>query len=200
MAVVFDPDRVVFFDSAAAFGEWLEANHATAAEIWVGHWKTHTGRRAMTWSESVDEALRFGWIDSIVRRIDDERHAQRFTPRKLGSVWSNVNIDKIAALTAAGRMHPAGLAAFEARRTDRSGIYSFEQPEQEFTTAQIKEFRKHRKAWAWFEACPPSYRRSAIHWVVSAKKPETRDRRLAMLIDDSAKELRLKQFTWEKRP
>ena len=163
MAVPFDPDDVVWFDSARAFGDWLEAHHASEPHIWLGQWKKHTGKQAMTWSESVDEALRFGWIDSVLHRIDDERHAQRFTPRKPKSVWSNVNIEKVAALTAAGRMHPAGLAAFEARSADRSGIYSFERPEQEFTPAQLKEFKKHRKAWKWFETQAPSYRRSAIH-------------------------------------
>lgn len=200
MGVAFDPDRVVWFGSAAEFGDWLEANHGTADEIWLGRWKKHTGRQEMTWAESVDEALRFGWIDSIVRSIDGDRSAQRFTPRKKNSVWSNTNIANVERLTAEGRMHPAGLAAFEARRADRTGIYSFEQPEQEFTPAQVREFKRHREAWAWFEAQPPGYRRSAIHWVVSAKKPETRERRLAVLIDDSANGLRLKQFTWEKRP
>lgn len=199
MAVRFDPDRVLWFDSAAAFGAWLEQHHATETDLWLGQWKKHTGKQAMTWSESVDEALRFGWIDSVLHRIDDERHAQRFTPRKVGSVWSNINVEKVAVLTAAGRMHPAGLTAFEARRTDRTGVYSFEQPEQAFSPEQIKEFKKHRQAWTWFEARSPSYRRSAIHWVVSAKKPETRERRLATLISDCQNEMLLKQFTWEKR-
>lgn len=194
MPVVFDPDAVLYFDSPAAFGAWLAEHHATATEVWVGQWKKHTGRQTMTWAESVDEALCWGWIDSVRYKVDDERSAQRFTPRKPRSVWSNVNVQKVADLTAAGRMQPPGLAAFEARREDRSGIYSFEQPEQELSREQVRVFKRDRKAWAWFEGQPPGYRRQAIHWVVSAKKPETRERRLATLVDDSAQELRVKHL------
>jgi uncharacterized protein YdeI (YjbR/CyaY-like superfamily) len=182
----------VFFTCADEFRGWLAAHHAGETELLVGYWKTGTGRPSMTWSESVDEALCFGWIDGVRRRGDDTRYSIRFTPRKPGSTWSTVNVAKVAELTAAGRMTPAGLAAFAARRTDRTGIYSFERaadaalaPDEELI------FRADAAAWEWFSAQAPSYRRVALHWVVSAKRAETRKRRLETLIGDSAAGLRI---------
>jgi uncharacterized protein YdeI (YjbR/CyaY-like superfamily) len=153
----------------------------------VGYFKKASGRASMTWPESVDEALCFGWIDGIRKGIDDERYMIRFTPRRVGSVWSAVNIGRVAVLTDEGRMRPAGLAAFEARREDRSGIYSYEQRDEAAFPADVEErFRAAEEAWAWFGAQPKGYRQQTIRWVMTAKREETRERRLAILIADSA--------------
>jgi uncharacterized protein YdeI (YjbR/CyaY-like superfamily) len=184
-----------YFASAAAFGAWLADHHETETEVWVGYWKRHTGKPSLTWSEAVDEALCFGWIDGVLRRVDDERHVQRFTPRKPASNWSAVNVAKVAALREGGRMRPAGEAAFARRRDDRTGVYSFEQPEEpELDAAQRARFEADPAAWAFFQAQPPSYRRQASWWVISAKRPETRERRLATLIADSAAGERIKHL------
>lgn len=177
----------IFFTSPEEFRAWLEEHHETADEVYVGYHKKHTGRPSLTWSQAVDEALCFGWIDGRANRIDDERHMQRFTPRRPGSNWSAVNVRKVEQLRAEGRMRPAGEAAFARRTEPTTGVYSYEQrhrarlePEQE------ARFRAHEAAWAWFTARPPGYRAMAIWWVVSAKRPETRERRLTTLIEDSA--------------
>jgi uncharacterized protein YdeI (YjbR/CyaY-like superfamily) len=181
------PMRFTTFASAEAFRAWLEQHHDSATEIWVGYYRKATGKPSMTWAESVDEALCFGWIDGVRKRVDDERYVIRFTPRRKGSIWSAVNIGRVAGLTRAGRMRPAGLAAFEERREDRSGIYSYEQRDRAvFDPAFEKRFRARKRAWAAFEAMPRSYRQAAIRWVMTAKKQETRERRLAALMEDSA--------------
>jgi len=186
----------LWFDDAAGWRAWLQANHDRAAEVWVGMYKKHSSRHNMTWSEAVDEALCFGWIDSVMHRIDDERHAQRYSPRKSGSIWSAVNVAKIERLRAEGRMRPAGEAAFAKRRADRTGIYAFEQERPaELEPEQRARLDADARAAAFFDAQPPGYRRTAIHWVTSAKKPETRDRRLATLIADSAAGRRLKHLS-----
>jgi uncharacterized protein YdeI (YjbR/CyaY-like superfamily) len=155
--------------------------------VFVGYWKKATGKQTMTWSQAVDEALCFGWIDGVLRRIDDERHMQRFTPRRPGSNWSKVNIAKVAKLEEAGRMRPAGLEAFAAREEAKSGVYAFESEETAELPAQFEaRLRANGAAWDYWEARPPSYRRTATHWVVSAKREETRERRLAQLIESSA--------------
>lgn len=176
-----------FFATPQELRAWLEAHHAEAGELLVGFYKKGSGRPSITWPESVDEALCFGWIDGIRRRIDDESYSIRFTPRRARSIWSVVNIKRAGELIADGRMTPAGLAAFEARDEDRSAIYSYEQrhsaklePEQE------ARLRADPAAWKWFQSRPPSWRRAAVYWVTSAKKPETRERRLATLIEDAA--------------
>ncbi len=175
------------FESPQAFRAWLERHHGTERELWVGYHRKATGRPSMTWAESVDEALCFGWIDGVRKRIDAERYMIRFTPRRRGSVWSAVNIRRVAELTRQGRMRPAGLAAFEARREDRSGIYSYEQREKAVLDAAYeKRFRARKRAWAYFQAAPRSYRQAAIRWVMTGKKEETRERRLRRLIEDSA--------------
>jgi uncharacterized protein YdeI (YjbR/CyaY-like superfamily) len=176
----------IFFESAAEWRAWLEEHHETATEVWVGMWRKASGR-GMTWSEAVDEALCFGWIDSVAKRVDDERRKQRFTPRKPRSNWSLVNVRKVEALRKQGRMRPAGEAAFARRRTDQTGVYSFEQRgEAAFTAEQLAQFQAHAEAWAYWEARPPGYKRMATWWVVSAKREETRQRRLATLIEDCA--------------
>jgi len=177
----------IFFESPEAFYAWLEERHETETEVSVGYWKKGTGRPSLTWSEAVDQALCFGWIDSRANTIDEERYRQRFTPRKPGSNWSKVNIAKVARLTEAGKMRPAGLAAFEARPEAKSGVYSFEQEKPaQLPRAYEKRLRADAAAWEYWKARPPSYRRTATHWVVSAKREETRERRLAQLVECSA--------------
>src|SRR5215213_8002692 len=159
----------IYFESPAEFRAWLEAHHETATELLVGFHKKGTGRPSLTWSQSVDQALCFGWIDNVRRSLGDDAYTIRFTPRKPNSTWSNINVAKVAELTAAGLMRPAGIAAFERRRADRTGTYSFEGNASELTPAEIEEFRRHEAAWRWFEQQPPGYRRTAGHWVASAK-------------------------------
>lgn len=176
-----------FFAGPAELRAWFEQHHETAAELFVGYWKKGSGQRGVTHPEAIEQALCFGWIDSVGRRIDDQRYQVRFTPRRKGSVWSAVNVAKITELTEAGLMHPAGTRAFENRKPDRVAVYSYEQPtDAVLSDEQIAKFRENPGAWEWFETRSPSYRRSAAHWVVSAKRADTRERRLAQLIADSA--------------
>lgn len=176
-----------FFKTAADFRAWLEKNHATAKELHVGAYKKASGLGGMTYLESVDEALCFGWIDGVVRKIDDVSFSHRFTPRKPGSIWSNVNVAHVARLTAAGKMHAAGLAAYAARSETKTGIYAFERTaEPELPAAFAKKFRAQKTAWKFFQAQPPGYRRLVLHHIVTAKQPATRERRLAQLIAASA--------------
>ena len=190
----------IFFGSPEEFRAWLEEHHATATELLVGFHKKSTGRPTMTWTESVREALCFGWIDGIRRSLGDESYTIRFTPRKLRSNWSSLNVRHVEELIREGRMTPAGLAAYEARTPGRTGVYAFEQrhaarlePDQE------ERFRADPKAWEFFQAQPASYRQTAIYWVVSAKREETRARRLATLISDSAAGRRLARLTPQPR-
>jgi uncharacterized protein YdeI (YjbR/CyaY-like superfamily) len=177
----------LFFSSPSEFRAWLEEHHETSSELWVGYYKKATRKPTMTWSEAVDEALCFGWIDGKLQRIDEERHRQRFTPRRPSSNWSAINIAKVAELRKQGRMTPAGEAAFAARREDRSAVYSYERRhEAAFDAEQDAQFRANETAWAWFSDQSASYRQLATFWVVSAKRPETRARRLATLLECSA--------------
>jgi uncharacterized protein YdeI (YjbR/CyaY-like superfamily) len=179
--------KPIYFPTGAEFRAWLEQHHASERELLVGYHRRGTGRPSMTWPESVDEALCFGWIDGVRRSVDDERYCIRFTPRQKRSNWSAVNIRRAGELIAEGRMTPAGRAAFEARSDARSGIYSYEQRRNaELEPEQQARFEADAAAWAWFQGRAPSYRRTAIHWVMSAKRAETRERRLATLIADSA--------------
>ena len=176
------PSGILFFRSSAEFGRWLEKNHARRTELWVGYYKKETGRPSLSWSEAVDEALCHGWIDGIRKSIDSRRYTNRFTPRKPGSNWSAINIRKVKVLMASGRMRPAGLAAFRARRSDRSGVYSFEQDAPRLPAAYERILKKNPAAWAFFRTRTDWYRRTASWWVVSAKREETRRRRLDVLI------------------
>jgi uncharacterized protein YdeI (YjbR/CyaY-like superfamily) len=190
------PGDAIYFTSPEELRDWFDANHQTATELWLGSYKRATGRPTVTWSEAVDEALCVGWIDSVRYSLDPARSAQRFTPRRKGSNWSAVNIAKVKTLTEEGRMKPAGLAAFEARSDERSAIYSYERrKEAAFEPDQEARFRANEAAWAWFEARPASYRTAAIYWVVSAKRPETREKRLATLIEDSVAGRTVKPLT-----
>jgi uncharacterized protein YdeI (YjbR/CyaY-like superfamily) len=185
-----------FFETPDDFRAWLEQNHETESELLVGFYRKGTGKPSITWPESVAEALCFGWIDGVRRGIDEESYSIRFTPRKATSTWSKVNIEKVAELTSEGRMHPAGQAAFERRSDAKSGIYSYEQRrDAKLDPDQEREFRANDAAWSFFESQPRGYRRTATYWVVSAKREETRRKRLATLIDDSANGRRLKHLT-----
>jgi uncharacterized protein YdeI (YjbR/CyaY-like superfamily) len=180
------PHDVRFFSSPDELRDWFDANHATATELWLGHYRKSTGRPTIAWSDAVDEALCVGWIDGVRYSLDDKRFAQRFTPRRKGSNWSAINVQKVADLRAQGRMRPAGLAAFEARTPERTGVYSYEREAAALTDDENTTIKANAAAWADWERRPPSYRRAATHWIVSAKKPETRARRLQTLIEDSA--------------
>ncbi|HET9520491.1 MAG TPA: YdeI/OmpD-associated family protein [Candidatus Limnocylindrales bacterium] len=190
------PDDPVYFESPAAMRDWLAANHATAAELWVGYHKKATGRPSLTWSEAVDEALCYGWIDGVRYSVDPERFTQRFTPRRKGSTWSAVNIAKVRELTAQGRMRPAGIEAFEGRKSEKSAIYSYENRHLAALSAEDEaRFRANAAAWGWFSRQPASYRTMATWFVVSAKRAATRERRLETLIEDSAHERRIGAVT-----
>jgi uncharacterized protein YdeI (YjbR/CyaY-like superfamily) len=180
--------KPTFFATPADFRKWFAQNHDTATELLVGFYKKGSGKPSITWPESVDEALCFGWIDGIRRSIDAESYSIRFTPRRARSIWSNVNTKRVAELIKQGRMHATGLKAFEARDPKRSGIYLFEQRQKDQTldAAFEAKFKKNKKAWAFFEAEPPGYRRIASLYVMSAKKEETRLKRLATLMKESA--------------
>jgi uncharacterized protein YdeI (YjbR/CyaY-like superfamily) len=183
--------KIRFFRSPSAFRKWLETNHTKAAELWVGFYKTDSGLPSITWPESVDQALCFGWIDGVRKRIDDASYMIRFSPRKPTSIWSAVNIKRAAQLAEEGLMRPAGIKAFEARKENRSGIYSYENRSSAFPDSYERTLKQNKVAWEFFHAQPPWYRKTACWWVVSAKKEETRLRRLQTLIDCSAAGQRL---------
>ena len=181
------PERpALFFSGPDEFRAWLEANHATETELWMGLTKKHVADRGLTWQEAVPEALCFGWIDSVSQRIDDDTRRQRWTPRKPTSIWSSVNIALVEQLTAAGRMQPAGLAAFERRRDERSGVYSHENPNQQLPLEAAARLASDAAASAFWHAATATYRRQVTHWVLSAKQESTRERRLVQVIEDSA--------------
>ena len=180
-----------FFRTSADFRKWLEENHATAAELWVGFYRRASGKPSITWPESVDEALCFGWIDGIRKRVDEVSYKIRFTPRRRGSTWSAINIKRARELTKGKRMRPTGLKAFEARLEYRSGIYSYEQRPVELPEKYAKLIKKNKAAWDFFQAQPPSYRKMINWYIVSAKKEETRSQRIEKLIAASAKRKRL---------
>jgi len=188
-----------FFVAPADWRAWLVEHHATATELSVGFWKKDTGRPSITWPESVDEALCFGWIDGVRHRIDDEAYRIRFTPRKPGGIWSQVNLRRFAELKAEGRITPAGQAAHDIGK-DRSRVYSYEREADAFTPEETIRFQADAKAWAHFQAFPPSYRKVAIHRVTSAKSADTRAKRLDILIDASARGLRLQSPTQVDAP
>lgn len=187
--------KPTFFATPADFREWFKRHHRTETELLVGFYKKDSGKPSITWPESVDEALCVGWIDGIRKSLDGESYTIRFTPRKATSIWSAVNIARVEALTQEGRMQPAGLKAFERRRENKSGIYSHEQRDHiELSEREMAALQANEKAWTFFQTQSPSYRKAVLWWVVSAKKDETRARRVATLIDDSANGRTIKQF------
>lgn len=183
-----------FFETPEAFRVWLEENHETAIELSVGFRKKVTGQASITWPQAVDQALCFGWIDGVRHSIDEDSYRIRFTPRRPKGIWSQMNIRRIEELQALGLVHPAGLAAFEAGK-GRTNEYSHERGAQVFSEAETAKFQANAPAWANFQAFPPSYRKVAIHRVVSAKGAETRARRMTILIDACADGVKLVSAT-----
>jgi uncharacterized protein YdeI (YjbR/CyaY-like superfamily) len=181
-----------FFKTPAAFRRWLADNQHKSKELWVGLYKKGSGKPSITWPESVDEALCFGWIDGIRKKLDDESYVIRFTPRKPWSIWSAVNIRNVERLIKKKRMRPAGLEAYALRKEFRSGIYSYEQRPAELVEPYASQFKTNKAAWKFFQAQPPGYRKMMTWYIVSAKTEETRQKRLARLIEDSAGGQRLR--------
>jgi uncharacterized protein YdeI (YjbR/CyaY-like superfamily) len=188
-----------FFKSQSDFRKWLEKHHSTEKELLVGYYKKSSGRPSITWPESVDEALCFGWIDGIRRTIDEISYTIRFTPRKPSSTWSAININRAQELVDQGLMRPAGLKAFQARKEYKSGIYSYEQRSDKLPEPYEKRLKQNKSAWSFLQAQPPGYRKTAGWWVVSAKREETRLTRLKKLIEESAQGRRISQFTPRNR-
>jgi uncharacterized protein YdeI (YjbR/CyaY-like superfamily) len=180
------PAGITYFASADAFRSWLAKNHHRVRELLVGFYKKASGRGGLTYREALDLALAYGWIDGVRKRVDAVSYTIRFSPRKTDSIWSAVNKKRVEELIAAGAMQPPGLAAYQKRSTKRTGRYSYEQRPSAFEAADEKTFRANPKAWAFFAAQPPGFRRTAIWYVVSAMKEETRQRRLATLIQHAA--------------
>ncbi len=188
------PTDVRFFRDAAELRSWFDVNHDSVDQLWIGFYKRGVEEPSVTYKEAVDESLCFGWIDSVSHRLDDRSRAQRFTPRRKNSVWSAVNTKRVGELIEAGRMRPAGMAAFEARDPERTAIYSYERAAAALDEDSMARFRAVPGALDFFEAQSPSYKRGALYWVLSAKRPETRERRLGTLIEDSAAGRRIKQL------
>lgn len=183
----------VFFRNASAFRRWLQAHAATATTLMVGFYKVGSGRSSLTWSDAVDEALCFGWIDGVRKGIDDTSYVIRFSPRKPTSIWSAINIAKVEKLQAEGRMTPAGSKAYAHRKAEKSRVYAYEQAATaELSPKELSAFRRRKAAWTFFEATPPGYRKVVLHWVTTAKKVETRATRLALLIEACATGTRLR--------
>ncbi len=182
-----EPHDVTHFATPNLFRAWLEQHHGSTEELWVGYWKKSTGQASVTWEETVDEALCFGWIDGIRKRIDDDAYTIRFTPRRPKSIWSRRNIDRIEALSQAGRVAPSGAETYARRTADRSEVYSFEQATPaELSAEYAGRLQADEAAWQDWQSRPPGYRKQVSNWVMSAKREATRERRLASLIEDSA--------------
>jgi uncharacterized protein YdeI (YjbR/CyaY-like superfamily) len=190
----------VFFANLSEFHVWLEKNHYRASEIWVGFHKKSSGKLGITMPESVDEALCFGWIDSVRRSVSDTSYANRFTRRKTRSTWSAINIERAKELIRLGRMQPSGLKAFEQRTVERSAIYSYEQRQTATLSEALEtQFRANEKAWNFFQSQPPWYRRVSTFWVLSAKREETKLKRLTKLIEDSGNQRTIPQLTRQEK-
>jgi uncharacterized protein YdeI (YjbR/CyaY-like superfamily) len=192
--------KPMFFATPEAWRAWLEQHHDSKTELLVGFYKRDSGQPSITWPESVDQALCFGWIDGVRRRLDEVSYTIRFTPRKTTSIWSAVNLRRVEELRALGLMRPAGLTAFEARSDKRSRIYAYEQSEQAVLAPEFaRRFQAQPEAWAFFQAQAPSYQRSSLHWVMTAKKEETRQKRFDTLLRDSAEGRILRQFNYRPK-
>ena len=191
--------KIKFFKKPADFRKWFETHHDSETELWVGFYKKDSSKPSITWPQSVDEALCFGWIDGVRKRIDEISYKIRFTPRRQRSIWSAVNIKRANELSEQGLMQPAGLTAFAARQDNRSGIYAYEQRSAELPEQYAKLLKKSAVAWKFYQAQPPGYRKLVNWWVLSAKREETRLKRLAELLEDSKNEPRLRQLTELKK-
>ena len=192
-------EDVVFFETPAQLRAWFEANHETASDLWLGYHRRRSGKPSVTWQDVVDVELCFGWIDSVRYSLGDDRSAQRITPRRKGSIWSAVNIKRFQELDSDGLVHPTGRAAFEKRDEARSRVYSYENRPRDLDPEDEAQFRKRKTAWKFFEAQAPSYKRTAAYWIASAKRDETRKRRLELLIERSKNGERLPQFVSPSR-
>jgi uncharacterized protein YdeI (YjbR/CyaY-like superfamily) len=190
--------EIRFFKTQADLRKWFEKNHAKLTEQWIGFYKRSSGKPSITWPESVDEALCFGWIDGLRKTIDDEAYKIRFSPRRKTSIWSAVNIKRAKELIELGMMQPEGIAKFEERDEARANRYAYEQKNVAFDPAFVAKFKKDKKAWKFFESQPPWYRRVATHYVMSAKQEATRLRRLDILIADSTAGQRIGILKQEK--
>jgi len=201
LLIILAEVKPTFFSTAGELREWLERNHATETELLVGFYKRGSGRPSITWQELVDEELCFGWIDGVRQGIDAVIYSNRITPRQPRSTWSAINIARAKELIRLGRMHPAGLKAFERRTDKRSAIYSYEQRKTaKLSREEEKSFRANKKAWAFFHAQAASYRRAAIWWVINAKRDETRKKRLETLIRDSKSGRTVRPLSPRSRP
>jgi len=188
-----------FFKNQKELRKWFEKNHKNEKEIWVGFYKKNSGKANFTWSQSVDQALCFGWIDGIRKSIDEVSYMIRFTPRNPKSNWSAINIKKISELTKLGLMHPAGVEAFKKREDERSEVYSFEQNIIKLSREYELKFKSNKKAWKFFQSLPPSTKKPSIWWVMSAKKEETQLKRLDTLIKSSAESVIIPPLRWSKK-
>jgi len=189
----------IFFKNQSELRKWFQKNHLSEQELILGYYKKGTGKETVSWSESVDQALCFGWIDSVRKSIDGESYQIRFTPRKPNSIWSNVNIKKIEELTDKALMHTTGIEAFNKRKEHKSGVYAFENEEQKLNEDFEKQFKANKKAWKFFNEQPPGYKKLALHYIMTAKLEATRNKRFHDLIADSEAGLRLKQLSWTKK-
>lgn len=182
-----------FFETEADFRQWLEKHHETAEELVVGYYKVNSGSPSMTWSESVDQALCFGWIDGVRNRIDEYAYRIRFTPRRPGSIWSAINIDKMEKLMEAGLVYPMGLADFEKRKEHKSRIYSYEKDEVATLPPDMEaEFKENESAWEFFNTYPPGLKKTVLHWVTDAKQEKTRRQRFEQLLEASKQHKRIR--------
>lgn len=189
-------NKPTFFPTQSDFRKWLEKNHDKGKELLVGFYKVTSGKQSISWPQSVDEAICFGWIDGIRKSIDEESYSIRFTPRKPSSIWSSVNIKKVEELAKKGLMHSSGIAAFSKRQEKKSAIYSYEKEPETLSKLFLKKFKANKKAWSYFHAMAPSYQRSCVHWVMTAKQEPTKIRRLKELIDDSERGRKIKRLNY----
>ena len=189
----------MFFADSDEFRSWLESNHETAPELLVGFWKKSSGKPSIDWPQARDQALCFGWIDGIRKSMGEDSYTIRFTPRRKGSIWSKLNVERFNALKAAGLMTDAGKRAYEENK-HKTGLYSYENEQKALTSGEEKLIRQDGAAWADWVQRPPGYRKVVLHWITSAKKPETRAKRLATLIESSAAGQRIPGYDWQKKP
>ncbi len=192
-------EKITFFKSQSDLHKWLYKYHSKAIELWVGYFKVGTGKKSISYKESLDEALCYGWIDGIRKSLNDESYTIRFTPRKPNSIWSHVNIKRAKELEKLGLMKPPGLTIFHSFDKRKTNRYSFEQKRVKLNKDYEKKFKANKKAWQYFQSMPPSYQKPALWWVVSAKQEETRLHRLNTLINDSEEGRKIKVLTLERK-
>lgn len=185
-----------FFRAQQDFRKWFEKNHEREKELLVGFYKITSGRKSITWRESVNEAICFGWIDGVRKSIDDESYCIRFTPRKPTSIWSAINIKKVEELAKKGLMHPSGLTAFSKRQEKKSAIYSYEKKPETLSPEFLQKLKANKKAWVFFQTMAPSYQRSCFHWIMTARQETTKMKRLLELINDSEMKRKIKRLNY----